>query len=107
MDRVILGLASTQSGLVTRAQLLDHCSESAVCRLIDSGRLEVIHPGVYRIAGSPPSLDQRFLAATLAAGGLSALSFMAAAMHWKINRIVVDRPHITVVHAQIAKLRGV
>ncbi len=107
MHRAVAELAAGQIGLVTRPQLREYHSTDAIDRSVSVGRLEVIHPGIYRIAGAHVTIEQRLLAAQLATGGSSAVSFEAAAMLFEIDRIRTNTPQITVVHAQIAELHGV
>ena len=108
MVDAIASIARRQLGLVTRSQLLQagFVSEQ-IWRLLARGRLERIHPGVYRIAGYPPFWDQTLMAALLAAGKAAFVSFEAAGAHWALDAVVADRPHITVVHAQVARIDGV
>src|SRR5438105_4186173 len=81
-------------------------AESVQRRVVD-GRLERIHPGIYRFPGYPPTWDQRIMAAVLVGGPGAAVSFEAAAMGWKLEGMTTDRPHITVVHPQQVRLPGV
>ena len=63
---VFSACAEGQFGLITRAQALSvGLSDSALDRRIASGRLIVVHPGVYRVPGAPVIGRQRALAATL------------------------------------------
>lgn len=79
------GLARTQHGLVTRRQLLDAgLSPSTIKRWVSAGRLIVVYRPVYRLAGSPPSWEQRILAAVLAAGDGSVASHRSAARLWGV-----------------------
>jgi predicted transcriptional regulator of viral defense system len=63
----ITDLASVQWGLFTTAQVRRRgVSAQTVARLTDSGYLERIRHGVYRISGSPPTPRDRLRAAWLA-----------------------------------------
>lgn len=66
---IILTLAATQLGLVTRRQLIGAGLRPAVVDgLVRHGRLERVFRGVYRVPGTPVTVDQMDLAATLRAG---------------------------------------
>ena len=62
-------LGAAQHGLVTGAQV-DGAgwAASGRRRLVAAGRLLVVRPGVYRLAGAPVTWEQGVLAAVLAAG---------------------------------------
>ncbi len=108
MDEAIATIARQQVGLVTRSQLLGlGLVSEQIRRLLAHGRVERVHPGVYRIAGYPRIWEQCLLAALLAAGNGSCVSFYAAGVEWELDTLRADRPHVTVVHAQVARLNGV
>ena len=47
-------VARSQHGIITRAQLIElGMDASRIQRELSSGRLELVHAGVYRIAGAP------------------------------------------------------
>jgi very-short-patch-repair endonuclease len=76
-------IASPQLGLFTREQART-CgySKSAIARWVLDGRWELVHPGVFRLAGSPSNRQQAVMAACLGAGPLAAASHRtAAALH--------------------------
>src|SRR4051812_48632987 len=78
--RRALQLASRQYSLVTRMQALDAgMSRRTIDWLLSTGQWERAARGVYRMAGSPKSWEQRALALVLAAGADSAVSHLAAA----------------------------
>lgn len=69
----VLRRTRRQHGLVTRAQLLAIAvslglTSRAVDGWITRGHLERVHPGVYRLAGCPPTHQQAALAKVLRAG---------------------------------------
>src|SRR3954468_17069783 len=87
-DRVAARFAVHQRGLLTRPQAQEAgFSDDAIRHRSDTGRWGVMHPGVYRIAGSEPSWEQDLLAAVLAAGGDVVASHRAAAVMWGIEGI--------------------
>jgi len=78
-NRTIAKIASAQHGAVGRKQLL----EAGVPRHVidhrrDKGLLVIVHPGVYRVAGSPATWHLRIMAATLAAAPGAVASHRAA-----------------------------
>ena len=76
-------LGRAQHGLVTRAQVIGAgWSASGVRRRVAAGRLVVVRPGVYRLAGVPVTWEQRLLAAVLAAGPGAVASHRSAARLW-------------------------
>jgi very-short-patch-repair endonuclease len=76
----VLRIASTQLGVVTRRQLIaSGISDHEIKHLIASGAIERVHLGVYVVAGSARSHEQRALAACLACGDRAAASFASAA----------------------------
>ncbi|MBI2168775.1 MAG: type IV toxin-antitoxin system AbiEi family antitoxin domain-containing protein [Actinobacteria bacterium] len=86
MDAIIANLARQQLGLITRQQLIAlGVTDHWIYHRIRRGLLEVVYPGVYRIAGSPPSCEQSLLAACLAAGDGAAASHEAAAGLWALD----------------------
>jgi hypothetical protein len=105
MYRRITAIAARQVGLITRTQLLGvGLHPEAIRRLVQSGRFESVQDGLYRIAGYPPSWDQRLMAALLLGGRGAMISFEAAGMHWKLESVHTTTPHVTVVHAQKTRI---
>ena len=103
----IAHLTARQYSLVTRAQALHAgISEATLQRLLHDAVLEVVHPTVYRPAGSPLSWLQRCLAAVLAAGPGAALSHRSAAALWSLCD-ETDRVEITVPYPRGPRLVGV
>ncbi len=85
MDTTIASIASAQHGLVTRAQLIEHGLTDRMIEVrLARGQLEVIHRGVYRIAGTPTSWHQTQLAAQLYVRDAVA-SHRAAAFLWGLD----------------------
>lgn len=100
-------LASTQHGLVERAAVLAAgVTASTLQRWLKAGRLQVAHPGVYRLAGAPVTWAQQVLAAVLASGVRAAASHRSAARLWGLldGDEVVE---ISVPRRQVRHLRGV
>lgn len=86
----------TQHAVVARWQLL-------ACGLTDegiqwglrSGRLVRLRPGVYALAGSPPTPYRNLMAAVLAAGPKSAASHLAAAWLWGAEAVAEGPMELT------------
>lgn len=87
-------MAADQGGALSRAQahacsVTDRMIESRV----RSGRWCRVHPGVYAIAGSPPSWTGRVWAAALAAGPRTVVSHASALLlHGVTDRLVPRQP---------------
>jgi very-short-patch-repair endonuclease len=107
--REVHQLASRQYGLVSHHQLLEIIGRGAIARWLRSGWLEPVHPGVYRMAGSPPSPEQGILAAVLGAGDGALASHRAAAWLWRLlpDRLGAPEPEITVPNPRRPRLAGV
>lgn len=81
--REISRLASTQHGVVGRAQVLRlGMSKAAVTHALTSGQWERLHRGVYRMASSPRGWHQSLLGACLWGGDGAYASYRAAAALW-------------------------
>ena len=78
---------------MSREQLLELGSASAVDRALRAGRLHRIHRGVYSVGHTALSREGRWMAATLAAGPEAVLSHRSAAHLWGIamrSPVLVD-----------------
>jgi very-short-patch-repair endonuclease len=97
VNRRLAELASTQYGLITRAQLGEIGARS---RQIDgwlaAHRLVPVLPSVFRVTGAPRSHEQMLMAATLWAGAEARVSHRSAAGLWSIDCPAPARPEITV-----------
>lgn len=71
VEQLLRDITSRQHGVVTRAQLLAAgTSRSRIDNLLRSGRLQRLHPSVYRDTVSEPTVWTRASAAALAATGI-------------------------------------
>jgi very-short-patch-repair endonuclease len=77
--RQALRVADTQFGVASRRQLLGaDVAAHHIKGLVRAGILQPEHPGVYVVAGSTKTIEQRALAACLACGDRAAASFTTA-----------------------------
>lgn len=85
-DDPIDALGARQHGLVTRHQLLGlGLADHQVDHALKTGVLHGVRRGVFRLSGSPPTQDQAWLAAVLAAPDGAVLSHLSAAAAWGIS----------------------
>ena len=115
----ILALTAPQHGVVTRHQLLEAgVSRSRIDNLLRSGRLQRIHPGVYRWRGHPADAWSHAAAGMLSAtGGIdgrgvdgvirSALSHRSAAILLNLLPDVSDGGAVHVSGLGLRRTRGV
>jgi very-short-patch-repair endonuclease len=96
---VIDGLGATQLGLVTRAQLLDAgITRETIAARVRARRLRLVHRGVYQVG--PVALPRsRELAAVLACGPGSVLSYVTAGALWTLVEDPGDSEPIHVIPA--------
>jgi very-short-patch-repair endonuclease len=91
--------ASSHHGIVTKHRAIElGWTEAAWYRALRRGQLQLIHPGVARLHGSPVTPVQRIHAAVLGAGSTAVASHRSAAVLWDIERpdadpvdVIVDR----------------
>ena len=106
IDRVAARFAVHQKGLLTRPQGQEAgLTDKAIQHRLETGRWGLMHPGVYRIAGTESSWEQALLAAVLAAGEGAIASHRAAAVMWGLDGIepVIE---LTVPLARRPKVNG-
>jgi predicted transcriptional regulator of viral defense system len=85
VDRLISGLAERQHAVVAHRQIVDlGLSPRAIQDRVRTGRLHVIHRGVYAVGHPILSRPGTFMAAVLACGAGDVLSHRSAAAHWGI-----------------------
>jgi len=76
----LFDLAAAQYGVVSRTQTLDTGLSARQIEIrIEVGRLTVVHPGVYRVAGAPTTGRLRAMAACLWLGTDALVSHLTAA----------------------------
>jgi very-short-patch-repair endonuclease len=106
-DRRVARLAAEQRALIAQHQALA-CgwSRTTLHRRRASGRVQLVYPGVYAVAGAPPTWHQRLLGACLAVGTAGVASHRSAARLWGLSE--GDQPiEITVPLARAPRLPDV
>jgi very-short-patch-repair endonuclease len=108
IERVIAEVGAAQYGLVELGQLAAngvrrHHVESRLRR----GALERARPGVFVIAGTPPSFEQSVLAAVLAAGPHAVASHTTAALLWDLPLVEHVVLEVSTARPHWARMRGV
>ena len=85
--RAIAGLATRQNGNVTHRQLVDAgLSRDEIVWRCEAGWLIRRHTGVYAVGHVPAARESAWHAAVLALGAGAVLSFMSAAVLWRLVR---------------------
>lgn len=103
----ILRIAEPQHGVLTVAQLR-RCdlSDGQIGRLVRSGRLIRLYRGIYRVAGSSNTFEQRVFAAILACGERAVASHRTAL---ELRRLIepdaIRRPDVTIPYGRKATSR--
>jgi hypothetical protein len=96
-ERAVAELAERQDGVVDRVQLRDlGFSAPSIGRRVDSGRLHVLHHGVYAVGRKAVTWRGRCRAALLAGGPGAVLSHLSAAILWGMLRGTGGPIHVTV-----------
>jgi predicted transcriptional regulator of viral defense system len=99
VDAAIAAIAARQHGVIARIQLLRlGLGRGAIELRVRRGRLHVIHRGVYAVRYARLTIHGRWMAAVLASGEETRLTFRSAGMLWGIRRterglIEVTSPH--------------
>jgi very-short-patch-repair endonuclease len=87
LDVALAELAGAQWGVVARAQLRALGFErGAIARRLQSGRLHIVHRGVYAVGHTALRREGRWLASVLACGPGAALSYRSGAAHLELLR---------------------
>ena len=107
-DSSIAAIAACQLGLFTRADArAAGATKAIVRRRVAKGRWVKLHPGVYRLAGVPPTPEQSVRAALLAAGPMAVVSYRAAAQIWELPGVTPDLELTLPVGHNVIPLAGV
>jgi very-short-patch-repair endonuclease len=95
-DAAIATLAGRQHGVVARRQLLAlGLGAKAIDHRVQSGRLHLLHRGVYAVGHRRVTREGRWMAAVLAAGPRAVLSHRSAAALWGIRPTARRRVEVT------------
>jgi very-short-patch-repair endonuclease len=101
VEAVLGRLATSQHGLVTRAQLLDAgLTRHHIEHRLLLGALLCVYRGVYRVGHRAPSIEATYLAAVLACGDGARLSGRAAAHLLGLLRGPAPPPEVTAPRAR-------
>jgi len=96
VEAVVARLATSQHGLVTRAQLLDAgLTRHQIQHRLLLGALLCVYRPVYRVGHRAPRVEARYLAAVLAGGDRARLSGRAAAHLLGLLRGRAPAPEVT------------
>jgi very-short-patch-repair endonuclease len=108
-DVRIARLAERQHGVFSRAQALGAgSSPRSIEGRLASARWQVVHRGVYRIAGAPLVFEGRALAAVLAVGHCALASHGTAAVLLKLESCIADESfHVSVADRRRIYVAGV
>jgi REase_MTES_1575 len=106
-DRRVAELAATQHAVVGRHQILAAgMSPATLQRRVAERRLEPLLPGVYVVAGAPPTWQQRLFGACIAAGPAAVASHRAAGRLWGL--VEGEQPlEVTVPSRRAPRIRHV
>ncbi len=107
-DLAIARLAERQYGVVARRQLLElGFGRLVIQRRLESGRLHLIHRGVYAVGHQLLSQYGRWLAAVLAVGPGAALSHRRAAALWKMATVPAAPIEVIVSNGSRRRRQGI
>jgi very-short-patch-repair endonuclease len=96
-DREIARIAASQHGAVAAKQLADlGLGRAAISERAASGRLHLVHRGVYAVGHPGLSRHGRWMAAVLAVGPGGVLSHCSAAVLWGLLRPIAGPIHVSV-----------
>jgi len=103
----IVDLASKQFGVVTRADLATtEASWKWLRGRLATGEWKRVHRGVFRLGCNQPTLDEREMAALLAAGDGAVLSHTSAARRLGLEVPRGDSVQLTIPESRKATVRG-
>lgn len=99
--------AARQHGLIGRDQARSlGATDHEISRHIESGRLEVVHPGVYYLNCTPATWKTEVLAAAIAAGPDALASHRCAAVLWGMDSIYGRMIEVTVPYSESPVPKG-
>jgi hypothetical protein len=87
VDAAIAAIAARQHGVIARLQLMRlGLGRKAIDHRVRLGRLHIVHRGVYAVGHARLTVQGRWMAAVLASGEGSRLSYRSAGMLWAVRR---------------------
>jgi len=105
--RRLVELASKQFGVVTRADLaVTEASWKWLRGRLATGEWKRVHRGVFRLGCNQPTLDEREMAALMAAGEGAVLSHASAARRLGLDVPQTDTVQLTIPESRKATVRG-
>ena len=105
--RRLVALAERQSGVVNRADLATtEVSWKWLRGRLATGEWNRVHRGVFRLGCNQPTLDEREMAALVAAGEGAVLSHTSAARRLGLDVPQGESVHITIHSSRKTKVRG-
>jgi hypothetical protein len=104
LDRAMVDHAASRYGLITiaEARKLGLTAHMLATR-VTNGQLWVVGRGLYRLAGTPATWEQRVLATCLLGGTGAVASHRAAAVLWEIGQIRPGRAEVCVPKGRSAR----
>ncbi len=97
LDQAIVDHAVSRYGLITLAEARKlGLTSHMISTRVTNGQLWVVGRGLYRLAGTPATWEQRVLATCLLGGPGAVASHRAAAVLWGIGQIRPGRAEVTV-----------
>ncbi len=107
-EKHLLRVAARQHGVVTRRQAIEAgLSKSGLESRIRRGGLERIHPGIYCVAGTPRTFEQRAFAAAAWGGPDAVVSHASAGHLWRMLETVPASSDISSPRKRTRPPRGV
>jgi very-short-patch-repair endonuclease len=108
VDQRVTDRSGRQYGLITRTQCIElGMRPHVIDHRLACGRWQAIRPGVYLIAGSPPSWEQAVMAACLAGGVGTVASHTTAARLWGFDATTQAGIHVMSDRERRIRLEGV
>lgn len=108
VDARVAEVAGRQHGVVAHAQAIGAgLSPRQIAVRLRLGTWQTVHRGVYRIAGSLSTREQRLAAATLACGEGAVVSHRAAGELWSLNGVEPGWTEVTVAQSHLPRHHGV
>jgi very-short-patch-repair endonuclease len=106
-DRDLARIAARQASAFSRSQALAvGFNDPTIRRRLRSGAWDRLHPGVYRVAGSPPGWHTEIWAALLAVGPLAAVTHETSVRIQGSSHVAARPITVSVPHGAHPRVRG-